>query len=82
MWLGPTISGQRFIQKAMTEISDGVEKAPTEDVREAWLMPGLKRGRPCDELEMFVQPGNKEVLGKEVDMSKSCRASQGQIAVA
>lgn len=45
-------------------------------------MPGLERERPCDELEMFVQPGNKEVLGKEVDMSKSCRASQGQIAVA
>lgn len=45
-------------------------------------MPGLERERLYDELEMFVQPGNKEVLRKEVDMSKSCRASQGKTAVA
>lgn len=46
------------------------------------MMPGPERERLCDEPEMFVQPGNKEVLGKEVNKSKGCRASQGQTAVA
>lgn len=32
-------------------------------------MPGPERERLCDEPEMFVPLGNKEVLGKEVDKS-------------
>lgn len=45
-------------------------------------MPGPERKRLCYDPEKFVQPGNKEVLGKEVDKSKGCRASRGQTAVA
>lgn len=44
--------------------------------RMEWSMPGLERESMCEKPETFVQPGNKEVLEKERNVSRGYRANQ------
>lgn len=43
--------------------------------RAKWLVPGIERENVCEEPGTFVQPGNKEVLEQERNMSRGYRAN-------